>query len=79
MPNGLVVAFLEGIYNAERFDKEPTDSRYYTNHEVESLKQTIQKRGGEVDFFLSCEWPENITNKLPEGSLEGAFVLICHS
>ena len=71
MPNGLTVAFLEGIYDADHFDQEPLDRRYYTGQDIASLKKSVQSHGGDVDFFLSCEWPSGVTNNLARGSVEG--------
>lgn len=75
MPNGLTIAFLEGVYNSEHFEQDTSEGRCYTKHDVESLKQTVESRGGDVDFFLSCEWPKDITKKLPEGSTQGSIAL----
>ena len=71
MPNGLTVAFVGGVYHEDYFEKDPSCDPFYTRHDILSLKNTAQSRGGEVDFLLSCEWPENITNNLPDGFIEG--------
>lgn len=71
LPNGLKVAYLEGVYDSERYHQPAKDDRYYTHQEVESLKQAIFGMEGNVDFFLSCDWPKNITNYLSESVVEG--------
>lgn len=75
--NGLQIAFIEGTYNAAAYCCEKDTSlvdqshsfRYYTSEDVKALKQEVTAAEGDVDIFLSNDWPENILNLIPVENL----------
>eukprot|EP00210_Caulerpa_lentillifera_P001468 g1409.t1 len=74
LQNGLSVAYLEGMYDADassRMEDDNNEAQYYTAEDITCLRSLTQAHSGDIDFFLSCEWPANITMKLPPNSLEG--------
>ncbi|GMH33389.1 hypothetical protein BSKO_01223 [Bryopsis sp. KO-2023] len=69
---GLSVAFLDGIYDGDRFcDEDPVCSRYYTRKDVADLKEKVNAWEGDIDILLTCEWPDGILKGLAKGAAEG--------
>lgn len=71
---GLLVAFLDGQYNAAAFrTQEPTGTssvgpgcRYYAESDVDRLKLGLAKAEGDIDVLLTCEWPAGLCDGLPD-------------
>jgi len=75
MQNGLSIAFLEGFYDKEHYEKETSgDRQHYTRQEVETVKEAVLAREGDIDFFLTTEWPEDVTRDVPDDSLQAYSV-----
>jgi len=65
---------LEGTFDADvstRMEEDNAEGQYYSVEDVIFLRNLVQSQSGDIDFFLSCEWPANITSKLTTNSVEG--------
>lgn len=81
--DGLVVAFLDGQYNAAayRASAAAADSgaaaaraagpgcHYHTEADVQGLQLDITRATGDIDVLLTNEWPEGLCDNLPEAAV----------
>lgn len=70
------VAFLDGVYEEERFrETESHSRRYYTEEDVLNLKNRIKGWEGDIDILLTCEWPTGILNGIAKSAIDGNTLL----
>lgn len=65
---------MEGTYDADvstRMEEDNVEGQNYSVEAVIFLRNLVQSQSGDIDFFLSCEWPANITSRLTANSVEG--------
>lgn len=66
------MAFLDGVYDPDKFVSENGDAnRFYTKKDISSLKEQIHAWEGDIDLMLTCEWPNGILNGIAKNALEG--------
>ena len=62
---GLSVAFLDGVFEpGARSSNDATDAstrRNYTRADAASLETALAASAGDIDIFLTCQWPAGLT------------------
>lgn len=69
---GLQIAFLDGTYNAAAFRSQDTPEgpgcRYYRAADVDALRQATAQAEGDIDLFLTNDWPAGILTGLADAA-----------
>ena len=66
---GLQVAFLDGRLSGRALGEDPTLAggacRHFTRTDLGALDAAVAAAEGDVDLFLTCEWPQHALGSLP--------------
>jgi hypothetical protein len=66
---GLQVAYLDGQFSSGGFasdDLDPTCCHHFTQGDVQTLRDSLEAAAGDIDFFLTNEWPAGILRSLSD-------------
>lgn len=64
---GLSVAFLDGTFApaAAAAGPTPPGAPHFSGADIDALQTALHASTGEVDLFLTCEWPAGVLSALP--------------